>query len=249
MPDKLDIGLDAVQAQAQAGDPAALAFLAGRLVMSVQSKRTGEHITVRATAKVKAGGWKRCSFDAATHVFMDVPRPDGEFADKVGTYYPGGKYAGQLWSDTRADPARVWTAKLVLRIAAGLAPWETDQYEVLQNTHCLYCGRELTDPVSIRRQIGPECAKTVGGGMHQTKQRAPKAEDAEARAEAERIDAEGKLEAIDALRDLEAGQPEREGLHGTPTLATLRSGESAQAAYAAMLAQENAAEVAEGQET
>jgi hypothetical protein len=46
--------------------------------------------------------------------------------------------------------------------------WELgrDQYpnvEVYHEGYCGRCGRTLTDPQSIERGFGPECAKKVGG--------------------------------------------------------------------------------------
>ncbi len=113
-------------------------------------------------------------------MFMQVPRPDGGWPDKIGTYYPTGKYAGKLWSDTAADKARVWCAIRVLRIAAGQAEWEDEQARILLGTNCLYCGRELTDPASIERQIGPDCARTIADHAHQVKGAPLNAEEQEA---------------------------------------------------------------------
>jgi hypothetical protein len=171
MPHELNITAAQVAQGADIAEPAALALQAGRLCMTVESKKTGEHITVRATAKAKKGArWQRVPFAEATHVFCDVPGPEGAFPDKVGTYYPTGRYAGKFWSDREADPARVWCAQLILQIAAGEKAWENGQYAVLQDTYCLLCGRALTDPESIRRQIGPDCYGKVTGCQHQKKQ-------------------------------------------------------------------------------
>jgi Family of unknown function (DUF6011) len=169
MPEDLNIDTPLLEEAAAAGNPAAFALLAGCLVMTVESKRTGEHITIKLNGKRKSSKWVRAGFEEASHVFVEVPRPNGEWPDKVGTYYPTGRYEGQFWHANNADPARVWAARRVMEVAAGLKDWEDDQCTILQNTHCLYCGRELTDPVSIRRQIGPDCAKTVKLGTHQVK--------------------------------------------------------------------------------
>ncbi len=46
MPEQIDIFPKDVEEGASIGEPAAGSLAAGRLVMTVQSKRSGEHITV-----------------------------------------------------------------------------------------------------------------------------------------------------------------------------------------------------------
>lgn len=171
MPDELNLAVRQVEEGAGIGEPAALALQHGRLVMTAVSKKSGQHVTVRATAKSKVGGkWKTVPLIEATHVFCDVPSVDGGFPNKIGTYYFSGRYAGKFWSDQHADKARVWCAQRVLRIAAGVAEWEDEQCSILKDTYCLLCGRELTDPLSIERQIGPTCYGQMTGSRHQVKQ-------------------------------------------------------------------------------
>lgn len=142
---------------------------AGQVTCSVVSHKTGHHITVRLRCKMdnraQTNGpkrWLGCHFADATHVFMDVPSPDG-WSDKIGTYYP---LRGTFFIDKDADSARVYAAKQVVAYLAG----EPTQCEVLEEVRCGRCGRELTDPVSIMRGIGPECYEQETGSHHQVKQ-------------------------------------------------------------------------------
>lgn len=268
MPDTIHIDTAILQEAATAGNPAAMALLAGRCVMTVQSRKSGQHITIRLNCKRKGSRWERASYDAASHVFVEVPRPDGEWPDKVGTLYPNGDKAGQFWHATNADPARVWAAVRCMEVACGLKDWQDDQCEVLRTTNCMYCGRELTDPVSIRRGIGPTCADACSIGEHQSKNRARTAE-VEAVREAQVARDEADLGPnLGGSPMVDATDPERAGAEwstndasdATPGLVQVRAGESAAAAYAAAIeaakqagldqgeAHGHAAEVLEGME-
>lgn len=148
---------------------------AGKLVATMRSKLTGEHITIRMNAKAKGdatGRWRTVPYAKAGHVFIDVPNQDG-WPDRIGTYYPphsSSRWAGSLYADRTADTARVWVARKLLDICVGQAPMESDEYEVLTSTYCMRCGKPLTDPISIEREFGPECYGKVTGSKHQAKQ-------------------------------------------------------------------------------
>jgi len=150
------------------------ALFAGRLVATLQSKLTGSHVTVQFQCKAKVvERWRTMPLNLASHVFIDVPDND-----KVGTVYPPGspnRWAGHFWPDRNADPARVWAALKLIAIAQGDAPPETGQYLLRVATHCLRCGRELTEPESIQALMGPVCRRTVSeeyGKRHQAKRKA-----------------------------------------------------------------------------
>lgn len=153
-----------------------VALLAGRVVGTVQGS-TG-HITVRATCKAKVDGrWATAPYEKATHVFIDVPGADGDWADKIGTYYPpnAAKYAGHFYEDRNADPTRVKAARYLLATIAG----QNNGTHVLKSERCARCSKELTHPDSIFAMFGPECIKHVAPymqnnsgtaeGAHQTK--------------------------------------------------------------------------------
>jgi hypothetical protein len=153
-----------------------VALLAGRVVGTVQGS-TG-HITVRATCKAKReGSWATVPYEKATHVFLDVPGADGDFADKIGTYYPptAAKWQGHFFDDRHADPLRVKAARYLLDTISGA----NNGTHVLKSERCARCSKELTHPDSIFAMFGPECIKHVApfmqnasgteAGAHQTK--------------------------------------------------------------------------------
>lgn len=152
---------------------------AGRVKVTVTSKETGEHITILFKAfadnrngEFKENGkrWEPCVLSEASHVFTEVPGASGEWADKVGTFYPR---SGKWYSDNNADPARVYAA-------AAAAHWVNKGSEnadpnsawgmtFQEQDECARCGKELTDPVSIARGIGPVCLGHMTGSQHQVK--------------------------------------------------------------------------------
>lgn len=153
-----------------------MALRAGRLVATVVSRKTGKHITVQVRAKrreLRNRRFRLCEMEEAERLYLDTPRPDGG-GTEVGCLHLSGKWAGSIlppW-EKDFDEARLWAARRVLDVAHGRAPLADDQAEILQERECLVCGRELTDPESISRDIGPECWKRVSGlsaeqGEHQ----------------------------------------------------------------------------------
>lgn len=158
MPDKLNISADELSAT-----PLGHALYAGRLVATVVG--SNDHITIKAQPKAKVGGrWQSVNFDEATHVFVSVPGADGGFPDRVGTYYPSGKYEGCFFSERTSDADRVKAALYVLNAAAG----RNDGKHVMMESFCLRCGRPLTEPESIKLGFGPDCLPHVQS-QHQKK--------------------------------------------------------------------------------
>lgn len=141
---------------------------AGDVRVTVTSSRTGEHITIRFKAhrKDEAGKkrWPRCPLAEASHVFVEVPNPDG-WGDKVGTFYPE---SGRWFADDHADPARVWAAAEAARWLDA-SEQASPQATYLEESRCGRCARRLTDPVSIERGIGPECYGKETGSQHEVK--------------------------------------------------------------------------------
>jgi hypothetical protein len=142
------------------------ALAAGRLVATVVSSRTGRHITVRLTCKRPPIGpekrWRVCPFEEATRVFVDIPGAAFEAGESPGVFFVA---TGTFKSTRGADRARVWAALFALRVASGKEP--SAKASIVQSTHCLHCGRELTDPESVERGIGPECFGKVTASRHQ----------------------------------------------------------------------------------
>lgn len=134
----------------------------GRAVVSVRSKKTGAHVTLCFVAKKKEADGRgfvsratiegRVGLKEASVVFVDDPTlewPDG----KVGGFYLD---TGEWKPAKGADPARVWAASKAFAWAHGSFDL-AEQAEVFIELSCCYCGKPLTDPVSIERGIGPEC--------------------------------------------------------------------------------------------
>lgn len=148
---------------------------AGRAKVTVTSRKSGDHITVllkafadnrkRQYSDVKKN-WVACPLEDATHVFCEVPAAGDGWNDKVGTYYPK---TGRWFDADGADPARVWAVQAAAHWLI-YEPEATDLADFQESSECGRCGRELTDPVSIERGIGPECYGKLTGSQHQVKE-------------------------------------------------------------------------------
>jgi hypothetical protein len=147
--------------------PMGRCLLAGRLVATAVSPVDGRHITVRFSAKRppdRAAGesrWRVCDLLEATKVFVDVPGQDLAAGDKVGAL---DVRRGVFFADN-VDQRRVNAARYVLLSALGRLPGEKVQMSVA----CLFCGKPLTDPVSIARNIGPVCFGKTTRSRHEVK--------------------------------------------------------------------------------
>lgn len=166
---------------------------AGDVRVTVTDVGTDEHITVRFKAILdnrenngqrpepsQNKNWVRAPLARATHVFIEVPSAGGTYPDKIGTFYPR---TGRFFSDTAADPARVEAAILsAYWLEGGYDGLEgafgdgIAQYDLQEESYCGKCGRQLTDPVSIERGIGPECYGADTGSQHQVKVSKPVAD-------------------------------------------------------------------------
>lgn len=133
---------------------------AGRLTVTMRSKRTGEHVTLTLEAMKKAERWQHATLSEASHVFIKMGQ-GGYGSSKVGTFYPA---TGKLYFDT---PDKAWQfATLETLLSARVGVQETSTYELREADLCGKCGRELTDPVSIERGIGPTCIGALTGSVH-----------------------------------------------------------------------------------
>lgn len=139
-------------------------LLAGRLVATAVSNQDGRHITVRFSAKSpgeNGGRWRLVPLAQAKRVYVDIPGQDLKPGDNVGNFDPA---QSVMWA-TNSDQRRVNAARYILLAAAGRVAGD----RVLQQTNCFYCGRPLTDPVSIERGIGPVCFGKTTGSQHEVK--------------------------------------------------------------------------------
>lgn len=168
------VDLEAVRFGAEeAENEFSLALRAGRVVATVVSRRSGKHVTVQLRAKRKSGRrFASCELNEAERIYLDVPG-EGR-STEIGCLHLVGKWRGKIlppWEGT-LDDARLWAARRVLDVAHGRASVADEQAEILEGKLCLMCGRELTDPESIERNIGPECWRKATGlsaahGEHQ----------------------------------------------------------------------------------
>lgn len=130
-------------------------LLAGGLTITVTSRETFRHVTLRMRCarrrpESEAGKrWPTVPWSDATHVFIDSF--DGT---KVALYK---RYPGVLEFERTASEAARWTVGAVFRYAAGDYPGLLDVAELTGVGFCRRCGRELTDPESVDRGYGPEC--------------------------------------------------------------------------------------------
>lgn len=160
-------------AEADLVGPEGMALASGRLVATVVSVKTGQHITIRLTCKRPPSGeemrWRACEFEQAQRVFADIPRGTSLLAgESPGVYIP----AESVFRTTvGADPARIWAALFALKAAAGIK--RSEEAEILQQVNCLHCGRALTDPESITRGFGPDCYGKLTTSRHQRRGASP----------------------------------------------------------------------------
>jgi hypothetical protein len=96
--------------------------------------------------------WLRVPLDEATHVFVEVPNPSGNYPDKVGTFYTR---TGKWFADKGIPPE-------ISETAIVAANWlVTDEltgdldFRVEQN--CGVCGHVLYDSEEIERGIDSDC--------------------------------------------------------------------------------------------
>lgn len=135
----------------------------GRVTVTFQSP-SSQHITVRARCRKPGqnnGPWEVCPLAEAMVISFDVPSSTG--ADKIARY---SRRKGFV-PDRDADNARVWSARQLLRLVTGQSI--PGALTVVEADRCGVCGRELTDPESIDRGIGPDCFGKLTGSKHETK--------------------------------------------------------------------------------
>lgn len=128
---------------------AILSFMfAGNALFTLKSLKTNEHLTYRIKKKA-VGAW---------HVLA------GKEFDYIGDITP----PNDIVVGSRFTYARLFiqryglrsNEKYVLPLKWFLHHLDSDQVEFWHEGRCGKCNRVLTDPVSIARGLGPECAQT-----------------------------------------------------------------------------------------
>lgn len=128
---------------------------AGRLVVTYTGDPSG-HITLVFKGWSKQTGRRICPLGNAQRLYVNAHGLSfGQRGYSVGKVEldPTHPKAGLLIEDRFADAARLQAARYILDAAREQGP--TDN--ILIGVHCLRCGKALTDPVSIERNLGPEC--------------------------------------------------------------------------------------------
>lgn len=117
---------------------------AGALTVTVTSRKSGMHVTLRFRAKVNdagAGGWVHSSFERSTCVF--ITDYDGEL---VATYLPKD---GLLRFERNQTEAVRWTVQSVLRYLSGAFPGLVAVADIDSADFCGVCHKQLDTPLSV----------------------------------------------------------------------------------------------------
>jgi hypothetical protein len=136
----------------------------GNAKVTIKSLATGKHYTYSLKApsvRTDAGGSTK-DFDAAVR-FVKVLH-DGDQWSYIGAWYEGSPWlaAGRKGNaEHPAFKALDWVIGQA-NVRANKGEAMPENVEVWHEGCCGRCGRSLTDPVSIARGIGPECANKVG---------------------------------------------------------------------------------------
>jgi hypothetical protein len=99
--------------------------------------------------------WLRVPLDEATHVFVEVPNPSGNYPDKVGTFYTR---TGKWFADKNIAPDLSDTAIIAANWLNGNVTDElTDDLDFRVEQNCGVCGHVLHDSEEIERGIDSDC--------------------------------------------------------------------------------------------
>jgi hypothetical protein len=138
--------------------------VAGRAVLTLESKRTGNHYTYKVSqARSKLTG---------------LPTPNTYFVnlltgpDNLSDY----TYLGMMTAEGKALRFRTTAASRLKQGTPSVAGWNyllahlgygrlPSDMVVRHEGRCGKCARVLTHPESLQRGIGPECWVRVGGGL------------------------------------------------------------------------------------
>ena len=134
-------------------------LLAGKAIFTVANAK-GDHYTFKVRKNVSE--WPKGSGTMTTSYFVSVKAPGG--------IYPY-RYIGLLNKETGGVKCTAKSEYLPGTKEYDVASWSCaavlqskyipDGYHIEHAGRCGVCGRQLTDPVSIERGIGPECWERV----------------------------------------------------------------------------------------
>lgn len=127
------------------------ALLAGKLTATFVM--SDAHMTITFRGWTRGCGNRIVPLAQAERVYVRSGR------DRVAVIHMTGPQAGQLIADRYADPSRFTAAQYILDAALH----DGDSSQVLAGQRCLRCDQALTDPVSIQRNMGPDCYGSATG--------------------------------------------------------------------------------------
>lgn len=136
----------------QMTDPKEIAafMLAGKATFTVTSRKSGRHMTF------KVNGFEGSRGDTLHFVRVLV----GSYYEKLGTIFGGLNYRisdkSPIGPEATSHKTIQWLVRNVLQ--NGQLP---DNVIFQHSGQCGRCARPLTDPDSINRGLGPECARLV----------------------------------------------------------------------------------------
>lgn len=133
---------------------------AGNSKVTVVSKKTGKRYTFKVTAPYDR---RKCKRDYDAKVRFVALRVDEEKFGKPWMYL-GSLRGVVMFAGARGNgghPAYKVFDWVVghLSHTANNGKGINEELEIWHSGRCGRCGRELTDPASIERGLGPECAK------------------------------------------------------------------------------------------
>lgn len=126
------------------------AIIAGNATITVKNARTGAHYTYEVS---------ECPDKPGQLWFVSLQVEPGRF-EYMGCIWGGKEYKhgrkSLIGQDAPGAIAFWWTWE---HLRAGTLP---DAVEIWHSGTCCRCGKRLTDPESIERGLGPQCAGLVG---------------------------------------------------------------------------------------
>lgn len=125
-------------------------ILGGKAKVTIVSKKTGARFTYRVERK-------NLEDNRFLHFVSVLTGPDNQQDfEYLGTIFGGQDYRHGRRSSIAQDAASNRAFEWVWRHL------DSQDFEVWHSGECSRCGRELTDPESIARGLGPTCAERAG---------------------------------------------------------------------------------------
>lgn len=122
---------------------------AGQMEITLTSRETGKHLTLRFMTKTNIDGrWKRVPF-AQGVCFVNY---EGR---RIATIVQRNGKSHVRYFTT--NEALRWSIAYTLRYVAGTFEEDAGAARIQTTDQCGHCYHKLTDPESIDRGIGPEC--------------------------------------------------------------------------------------------